>query len=264
MKKNISISFILASLLTVTPSGLFAFGDSMAALQGVQIVNDVMTTVTDAASQVQQYETLASTLQQQIQTVEQGAKNLDKLSATDFSNYNSYIDQLSQIMAATNGLAYQAADADKKFNSFFPGYDAQKARYANGKPSDKNKSYSDYYKSLTDSNRNTALGTLQTLKQTNQDLQDDATNMNMLKLQSRNAGGNVAVMQAANEIALHQTETLKKLHTSMLSQSNLMAQAAATANEEKVEREAKAAQKRVWTKPTIGDEKNIKPWSKIK
>lgn len=263
MKKNISISFILASFLTVTPSGLFA-AVALAPLQGIQIINDILTTVSDAASQVQQYETQVSTLQQNIQTVQQGAQNLDKLSAADFSNYNSYVNQLSQIMAATNGLAYQAADADKKFQTLFPGYDAQKARYSNGKPSEKNKTYSDYYKTLTDSNRNTALGTLQTLKQTNQDLSSDGATMDMLKLESRNAGGNVAVIQAANEIALHQTETLKKLHYSMLTQSNLMAQATATANEEKVEREAKAAQKRIWTKPTIANEKDIKPWSKIK
>lgn len=264
MKKTASFSLVLASLLLFSPSGLFAFGDAMAAFQGVQIANDVMTTVTDAASQVQQYETQVSTLQQNIQTVQQGAQNLEKLSAMDFSNYNSYVNQLSQIMAAANGLAFQAADADKKFQTYFPGYDAHKARYVNGKPSDKNKTFADYYRTLTDSNRNTTLGTLQTLKQTNQDLADDGATMDMLKLQSRNSAGNVSVIQAANEIALHQTEHLKKLHQSMLAQSNLMAQSAATANEEKVEREAKAAQKRVWTKPIVGDEKNQKPWSKIK
>ena len=122
-------------------------------------------------------------------------------------------------------------------------------------------SFSDYYKSLTDQNRGTALGTLRNLKAINQDLQDDAVNMNLLKLQSRNAVGNKAVIQAANEIALHQTDTLKKLHSSMLMQTNLMAQASAQQNEEKA---ATQASRDAWIakskRPIKGNELHIKTW----
>ena len=142
-------------------------------------------------------------------------------------------------MVATNAMSYQTADLDTKFATNFPGYDEHLNRGKTGDIKSQGVSYAQYYRSLTDSNRGTALGTLRNLQASSNELRDDSLTMDMLKLQSRNAVGNKDVIQAANEIALHQTQTLKKLHMSMLNQTNLMTQSLAQQNERQAASNAK-------------------------
>lgn len=250
-------SMALAIALLSVPQSCFALfgGDGPAVAtettQVMQWMADEVGRAQEYAKQVQQYAVQTQNLQQNIQTVQIGYQNLEALSAMDVSNFNSYINQLSGIMISTNGIAYNMANLDDKFSATFPGYDEHMSRGTTGSIRDRAASFSDYYKSLTDQNRGTALGTLRNLKAVNQDLQDDALNMNMLKLQSRNAVGNKAAIQAANEIALHQTDTLKKLHSTILMQTNLMTQASAQQNEEKAAKDALSQRRKQYTIPDI-------------
>jgi P-type conjugative transfer protein TrbJ len=257
----------LAIALLSVPQSCFALfgGDGPAVAtettQVAQWIADEVGRAQEYAKQVQQYAVQTQNLQQNIQTVQIGYQNLEALSAMDISNFNSYIDQLSSVMSATNGIAYNMATLDQKFTENFPGYEDHKNRAMTGSIADQASSFAAYYKSLTDANRGTALGTLRNLKAVNQDLRDDALSMNMLKLQSRNAVGNKAVIQAANEIALHQTDTLKKLHSSILNQTNLMAQVSAQKNEEAVAARAKTtAWKENSLTRTKGNEHSVKTW----
>lgn len=258
MQKKLRISLLLACLIS---HHAFAVGDASQALQTIQWATAEVGNAVGLAKKIEQIALATQSLQQNIQAVQIAQQNLQALNAIDVSNFNNYIDQLANSMVATNGIAYNMSNLDDKFSVAFPGYDAHIKRGMNGSIKDQSLSYSEYYKSLTDQNRGTALGTLRNLRATNQDLQDDAVNINMLKLQSRNAVGNKAVVQAANEIALHQTDTLKKLHSTMLLQTNLMVQATAQQNEEKAASQAShdawvAASKR----PIKGNEPHIKTW----
>jgi len=258
MQKAINISLLIACLIT---PNIYAAGDASQALQSIQWATAETGNAVSLAKQVEQITIATNNLQQNIQAVMMAQQNLKALSAMDVSNFNKYIDQLSNIMRSTNGIAYNMSDLDTKFSTTFPGYDEHMKRGSTGTIADQASSFSQYYKSLTDQNRGTALGTLQNLRATNQDLQDDQLNMNMLKLQSRSSTGNLSAIQAANEIAMHQTDTLKKLHSTMLMQTNLMAQQSAQQNEEKA---ATQASRDAWVanskRPIKGDERHIKTW----
>lgn len=248
LKETAKISLLLACLIS---PNVYAAGDASQALQSIQWATAEVGNAVSQAKQIEQITLATNNLQQNIQAVQMAQQNLEALSAMDVSNFNSYINQLSSMMVSTNGIAYNMANLDDKFSATFPGYDEHMRRGTTGSIKDQASSFSEYYRSLTDQNRGTALGTLRNLKAVNKDLQDDALNMNMLKLQSRNAVGNKAAIQAANEIAMHQTDTLKKLHSSMLMQTNLMAQASAQQNEEKAAKDALSQRRRQYTKPDI-------------
>lgn len=255
----IKISMTTA-LLLLTPN-IYAAGDASQALQTVQWATAEVGNAANLSKQLEQIALLTQQLQQNIQMVQMAQQNLQALSAMDFSNFNTYVDQLSNIMVATNGISYQMENLDTKFGQLFPGYDEHTRIGTMGDIKQQAASYAQYYRSLTDSNRGTALGTLRNLAAVNNDLKTDQLSMNLLKLQSRNAVGNQSAIQAANEIAMHQTETIKKLHSTMLAQTNLMAQSVAEENERKALQEAKT---NAWLtggkKPIKGDEKDIKTW----
>lgn len=257
----------LAIALLSVPQSCFALfgGDGPAVAtettQVAQWIADEIGRAKDIAEQVQQTTTAASQLQQDIQTVQQGYQNLEKLSAADLAGWNKYIDQLSGIMVQTNGLAYNMAELDNKFSENFPMYDDV---LNNGKTGDlkaQASSYAAMYKALTDRNRGTAIGTLRNLKKTGEYLDSDIQTMDKLKLTSANASGNIQAIQAANEIALHQTDTLKNLHRTMLSQQSMMAQQLATENARLA---AKQAQTAAWKENSLsrtkGNEKSVKTW----
>jgi len=258
IRKTLKISIVLACLIS---PNVYAGGDASQALQSIQWATAETGNAVSLAKQIEQITIATNNLQQNIQAVQMAQQNLKALSSMDVSNFNKYIDQLTNIMRSTNGIAYNMSDLDTKFSTTFPGYDEHMKQGLVGTSREQASSFSQYYKSLTDQNRGTALGTLQNLRATNQDLQDDQLNMNMLKLQSRSSNGNLSAIQAANEIAMHQTDTLKKLHSTMLMQTNLMAQQSAQQNEEKAVGQAQI--QRFLTsgkKPVKGDEKNIKTW----
>lgn len=251
---------MMAALLLSSPS-VFAEGDASQALQTVQWATAEVGNAMNLSKQLEQIALLTQQLQRNIEMVQMAQQNLKALSALDLSNFNSYVDQLATIMSATNGISYQMGNLDTKFGQLFPGYDEFSRIGKMGDIKDQASSYAQYYRSLTDANRGTALGTLRNLAAANGDLRTDQLSMNMLKLQSRNAAGNMSAIQAANEIALHQTETIKKLHSTMLAQTNLMAQSVAIENEEKAQRQAA---REAWLtsgkKPVRGNEPHIKTW----
>lgn len=230
----------------------------------LQIVQWVTSQLGNAASIVEEVATASNTanqVQQQIQTVQQGSKNLESLSPSNIATWNRYIDQLGGVMAQTNGLAYSMANIDTKFSENFPEYDDMVNKGKTGDINQQAGSFAEMYKTLTDRNRGTALGTLKNLKKTGDYLADDEVTLNQLKLSSDNTTGNLQVMQAANRIAVHQTQTLKDLHYTMLSQQNLMAQQLATENQRNAAARAKTtAWKENSLKRTKGNERSIKTW----
>lgn len=251
---------LAAALLLSSPS-VFAEGDASQALQTVQWATAEAGNAMNLAKQLEQIAILTQQLQRNIEMVQMSQQNLKALSALDISNFNSYVDQLSNIMAATNGISYQMSNLDTRFGQLFPGYNEYNRIGMIGDTKQQASSYAQYYRSLTDTNRGTVLGTLRNLAAVNNDLRADQLSMNMLKLQSRNSNGNLSAIQAANEIAMHQTDTIKKLHSTMLAQTNLMAQSIADENERRAAREAKT---NAWfnggLKTVKGNEKYIKTW----
>lgn len=223
-------SMALAIALLSVPQSCSAIVATLP-LQIIQWVTDELGQASSIVEEVATASNTANQVQQQIQTVQQGAQNLQSLSPSDIATWNRYIDQLGGVMAQTNGLAYNMAEIDTKFSENFPKYDDMVNKGKTGDMKQQAGAFAGMYKTLTDRNRGTALGTLKNLKKTSNYLADDEVTLNQLKLSSDNTTGNLQVMQAANRIAVHQTQTLKDLHFTMLSQQNLMAQQLATENQ---------------------------------
>lgn len=256
--EKIIVGSTLSLMLLFVPQ---ASAFSLLPPQLVGIIADFLAT---SASYLEQAEVAMNTsnqLQQQIHSVEQGSKNLESLSPNDIATWNRYIDQLGGVMAQTNGIAYNMADMDTKFSENFPEYDDMVNKGKTGDKKQQAGAFAGMYKTLTDRNRGTALGTLKNLKKTGDHLADDEQTLNSLKLSSDNTTGNLQVMQAANRIAVHQTQTIKDLHSTMLSQQNLMAQQLATENQRIAIKQARAKAMRDKTvKPTKNDEATLKTW----
>ena len=88
------------------------------------------------------------------------------------------------------------------------------------------------------STKDTVQGALQSLKLQEQDLQSDEAVMAALQRQSQSAVGQLSAVQAANQIALHQTTQLKKLQKTIMTQSNLQAEWIAHQNDQEAARQA--------------------------
>lgn len=74
--------------------------------------------------------------------------------------------------------------------------------------------------------------------------------MNLLQVQSQSADGQLKAVQAANEIALHQTDTLKKLQYTLMTQASTQAQWIGAQNDKDTAKRALSERRNQFTKPS--------------
>jgi P-type conjugative transfer protein TrbJ len=103
---------------------------------------------------------------------------------------------------------------DSQFNNLYKGYEKYLELANSGTLNP-----SEVYEEISEDNRQTILGSLKALGISQTDLEDDVSAMRELQALSSSAEGQKGAIQAANEIALHQTAQLKKLHKTLLVQS---------------------------------------------
>lgn len=255
-----SSKVIVGALLASMAFSPSAFG--VFALFPIQIIQWMTAELGNIASIAEQIDTTQNTLQtvqNGIQQIEQAEKELKALSPSQLTQYNRYIDQLSSVMAQTNGMAYNLANIDSRFDSIFPSYD-NSLNGVSGTQRQKQNTFSNQYKAILDNNRGTALGTLKNLKNTSDHLDNDNATIEGLKATSNSAEGNLQAIQAANAIAIHQTETLKDLHRTMLSQQSLMVVQQQQVIEQQAKEKAMAEKLRLAHRPILGDEPVQKTW----
>ena len=85
----------------------------------------------------------------------------------------------------------------------------------------------------------------------------------MPQQQSRSADGQLKVIQAANEIALHQTEENKKLRWTLMTQANTQAAYMAAQNEKETAKDALSERRQQYTTPNInrpGNTRRYENW----
>lgn len=251
-KKTLAGLCVGVALIATPP----AFAFSLLPPQLIGIIADFLATSLSYVEQAKTAVDTASQLEQDMKNIEQNAKNLEKL---DVGQWNAYIDQLSSLMTQTNGLAYNMASVDGKFDELFPTYD-NALNGIEGTQKNKQDNFTARYKAILDNNRGTALGTLKNLKNTGDFLNDDKATLNSLKIKSDNASGNLQVIQAGNAIAVHQTEALNNLHRTMLQQQNLMVIQQQRLSEEQAKQTAMSAKIRTPNRPTLGNEPTQKTW----
>lgn len=208
MKKFIMSVVAATALVSVAPTTVFGFifggGNIGGATEYTQLLNNAQL-ANQYAKQLQQY-------QVQLESLKSMTQNIGVLSSEDWTKFKSTFSAIKQISDATQGLTYTATNFESKFKNLHKDYQ----EFLNLK----NFNPLDIYNNLSASTRSTINDNLKKLNLTQKDWEDDIVTMNKLRDLSSSQTGQLAAIQATNEIALHQTQTLKKLHQTMMMSVN--------------------------------------------
>jgi P-type conjugative transfer protein TrbJ len=246
MKRNkrIFISFITASALTLSTVNAGSVGGFGGATEFTQIANNSQLAaqygkqVQQYATQLQQYQTQVNQFLNQVQSYKLMLQNIGQLPQTQWNQFTQSVNKMKQIMDNTAGMTYTAANYDQMFKQMYPGY--QKLLDSG------NVDPTSVYKSLSKQTNSTVNDALKQLNLSQADLENDQSTMKELQNVSQSAQGQLGAIQAANEIALHQTNTLKKLQQTMMLQANMQAQTVAA---QQLEKDVSKASFDNWNKP---------------
>jgi len=247
--KKITISLALIASLSVniyaTPAANLATGFSSEVTQLAQFAADGVAYGLDYAEQLAQYRNMVQRYQNQFTSYRMMLQNIGQLPQAQWNQFAQSVMGLKQALEFGDGLSYTMGNYDQQFNDLYKGYDSY-LQTANGidDPIVRQQGFATQYKKIMKSTRDTLNGSLKSLGLQDLDLMTDEATMRQLQTLSSSAGGQKAAIQAASEIALHQTHTLKKLQKTIMTQANVQSAFMLAQNEEKaLKRAASSAYK---------------------
>jgi P-type conjugative transfer protein TrbJ len=243
----LSLSIPLAAL--IFPKSSFASGLLDGATEFTQMVNMVQL-VMQYATQIEQYATQVEALQNHIQQTQMMLQNLRNLPAGVWNKFSSDVLALKNIVQQGQAVSFAAANVDTQFASVYKGY-ANYETSAALSLGDRATTFAQQYKLLNASTRDSTNGALKSLNTQMNAMSSDEAVMNMLQQQSRSADGQLKVVQAANEIALHQTDTLKKLQYTLMTQASTQAAYEAAQNDKETAKDALSQRRQQYTIPDM-------------
>ena len=240
--KKIGLSALLAAtLLTSANAGsVGGFGGSLEVTQWGRFGAETVDRAMAYAKQLEEYALQAKQFQQQIdqytnqfKSYEMMLKNIEMLPQAQWDQFTQSVIGLKQSLDFGQALAFTASSFNSDFSNMFKGYDAYMAGAAGKTAQENSQDYQAIYKQLNTSTRDTVQASLKALKVRSEEMQTDEGTMRTLSNLSTSAVGQKAAIQAANEIALHQTHQLKKLEQTIMAQANMQSAYMAKQNEEK-------------------------------
>ncbi|RRS31411.1 MAG: hypothetical protein P794_03905 [Epsilonproteobacteria bacterium (ex Lamellibrachia satsuma)] len=241
--KKITISTILVAAIMTTSlnaGSVGGFGGSLETTQwarfGAETVdraNAYTEQLKQYATQLQQYEQQIMQYQNQFDSYKAMLQNIGQLPQQQWDQFSQSVMGLKQSLDFGQSLNFTASSYDQDFSKLFKGYDQYLASAKNG-----SLNFGDTYKQLNKSTRDTVNGALKSLGLQASDMENDESTMRQLQTLSSSATGQKAAIQAASEIALHQTHTLKKLQQTIMTQANMQGEFMAKQNEEKALKQA--------------------------
>lgn len=185
------------------------------------------------ATQVQQFQTLVQQYQNQLYSYEMMLNNIRNLPTKQWGDFTNLVYGLRNVVNYGKAISYSASNYDTLFSQRYQGYDTYKLNALN-----KEYNFMNEYKEITTGTRDSVNGALKALNLQEEDLINDQAVMQELQNVSMSADGQKAAIQAANSIALHQTQTLKKLQRTIMIQSNVQSNYIAAQNEAEELRQA--------------------------
>jgi len=258
--KKVTISLLLILSLsqqaqTASVANVYT-GFSSEVTQLAQFASDGVAYALDYAEQVAQYKKLVDTYKNQFTSYKLMLQNIEKLSPRQWNEFTQSVINLKHALEFGEGMSYTMANYDQEFSKLFKGYNHYLKQAQNG-----NIDFISTYKNLNRSTRDMANGALKSLGLQASDMQSDEATMQYLQKLSTSAVGQKAAIQAASQIALHQTHTLKKLQQTMMTQVNLQSQYMLENSEKKAFQEAISRTKATkGIRPIIGNEKHVTKW----
>lgn len=231
-------------------------GFSSEVTQMAQFASDGVAYALDYIEQVAQYKKLVDTYKNQFQSYKLMLQNIDKLSPRQWNEFSQSVLGLKHALEFGEGMSYTMANYDQEFSNLFKGYEHYLHQAQNG-----NTDFVGTYGKLNRSTKDMANAALKSLGLQASDMQSDEATMQYLQNLSTSASGQKSAIQAASQIALHQTHTLKKLQQTMMTQVNLQSQFMLESSEKKAFQEAISRTKATkGIKPIIGDETRVTKW----
>ena len=252
----VAIITLLSPNLHSASAGNIATGISSEVTQLAQFAADGVAYGLDYAQQLQQYANMVERYRNQFESYRLMLQNIAKLSPRQWDEFSQSVIQLKHALEFGEGMAYTMANYEQQFTQLFKGYD----HYLQAAQSERIDFINTYIK-LNQSTQDMADGAIRSLGLQAQDMQSDEATMLQLQQLSVSSAGQKSAIQAASQIALHQTHTLKKLHQTVMTQVNLQAQYMLESSEKKAFQEAISYNKRTkGIKPTIGNESQVTRW----
>jgi P-type conjugative transfer protein TrbJ len=147
-------------------------------------------------------------LKNQLDVLKQQLSAIKQLNPHQYqwSNAQGLINQLGNLIEASNGLSYSARDLDTKFKESFPGYKAPTNFGAD-------------YEKLTNRTLNTLNGVLRVMGRSAADFQTENARLAFLQSQEKSAIGQTQAIQAASQIASEQVSQLQLLRQTIMAQT---------------------------------------------
>lgn len=249
--QNKTQSIILAALLTAMPLTLSA--GSVAGTGGATEVTQILNNtelIAQYNKMVQQYQTQLQSLTNHIQQTQMMVQNIQMLPAATWQRFTNDLLALKNIVQQGQAVSFAAANLDTQFANTYKGYANYQTSAAQTLPN-RTTSFTQQYQLLNTSTRDSVNGALKALNTQMNALTTDDSTMALLKAQSNSADGQLKVIQAANEIALHQTDTLKKLNYTLMTQASTQAQWISVQNEKETAKDALSERRQQYTMPNI-------------
>lgn len=253
---------IIATMTLLSPNlhsasaGNVYTGFSSEVTQLAQFAADGVAYGLDYAQQLQQYANMVERYRNQFESYRLMLQNISQLSPRQWNEFSQSVIQLKQALEFGEGMAYTMANYEQQFNQLFKGYDHYLQEAQNERID-----FINTYKQLNQSTQDMADGALRSLGLQALEMQSDEATMLQLQQLSTSAAGQKSAIQAASQIALHQTHTLKKLQQTVMTQVNLQGQYMLESSEKKAFQEAISQTKATkGIKPTIGNESQVTRW----
>ena len=256
MKKiliNLLLIISLSQHIQSASVGNIYTGFSSEVTQLAQFAADGIAYGLDYAEQVAQYAKLVETYNNQFQSYKLMLQNISQLSPRQWNEFQQSVLGLKQALEFGDGVSYTMSNYNQQFSKLFKGYNHYLSEAQNGTID-----FTSTYKQFNTSTRDTLNGALKSLNLQASDMQSDEATMKYLQQKSLSASGQKSAIQAASQIALHQTHQLKELRNTIMTQINLQSEFMLTQNEKKAFQEAISKTKATkGIKPIIGDETPI-------
>jgi type IV secretion system protein TrbJ len=136
-------------------------------------------------------------------------QELNRLSGSDYkwSDAQTKINEVANLISQTTQLAYNASDLDTKFRQTYPGY----------KPAT---DYSVQYKNMTTNTLDTLDAILRSVGSTAADFQNESTRLQFLQGRVQNAQGQTQAIQAASQITSEEVTQLQLLRQTVIAEAN--------------------------------------------
>lgn len=231
-------------------------GFSSEVTQLAQFAADGVAYALDYVEQVAQYKKLVDTYKNQFTSYKLMLQNIKKLSPRQWNEFSQNVINLKHALEFGEGMSYTMANYDQEFSKLFKGYNHYLTQAQND-----NTDFIGTYGKLNKSTKEMTNAALKSLGLQASDMQSDEATMQYLQNLSTSAAGQKSAIQAASQIALHQTHTLKKLQQTMMTQVNLQGQYMLESSEKEAFQEAISRNKATkGIKPIIGDERRVTKW----